>query len=40
MGLMKTARKKKKSEGLLLNILPAKVVDELKQSGSSEAKRI
>jgi class 3 adenylate cyclase len=39
MGLMKTAREKKKSEGLLLNILPAKVAEELKQTGSSEAKQ-
>jgi len=38
MGLMKTARERKKSDDLLLNILPARVADELKQTGSAEAK--
>jgi class 3 adenylate cyclase len=38
MGLMKTARERKKSDELLLNILPVKVADELKKTGSAEAK--
>lgn len=38
MGLMKTARERKKSDELLINILPVKVADELKKTGSAEAK--
>lgn len=38
MGLMKTAKERKKSDGLLLNILPVRVADELKKTGSAEAK--
>jgi class 3 adenylate cyclase/tetratricopeptide (TPR) repeat protein len=40
IGLRKTAKEKKKSEDLLLNILPAEVAEELKAKGSAEAKLI
>lgn len=36
----KIARERKRSEELLLNILPAEVADELKEKGSSEARLI
>jgi len=38
MGLRKTAIAKKKSEELLLNILPAEVAEELKLTGTAKAK--
>ena len=38
MGLLKASKEKKKSEALLLNILPSKVAEELKQTGSTNAK--
>jgi adenylate cyclase len=38
MGLMKTAKERKRSDGLLLNILPSAVAEELKDKGSAEAK--
>ncbi|MFZ4544452.1 MAG: adenylate/guanylate cyclase domain-containing protein [Saprospiraceae bacterium] len=38
IGLRKTAKEKKKSEDLLLNILPAEIAEDLKQKGFSDAK--
>jgi class 3 adenylate cyclase len=38
IGLKKTSKEKKKSEELLLNILPAEVADELKNTGEAKAK--
>lgn len=38
IGLLKTGKAKKKSEELLLNILPAEVADEIKITGSAKAK--
>ncbi|HRG57873.1 MAG TPA: adenylate/guanylate cyclase domain-containing protein [Bacteroidia bacterium] len=38
IGLKKTSKAKKKSEELLLNILPAEVADELKKTGEAKAK--
>jgi adenylate cyclase len=40
MGLRRTAKEKKVSETLLLNILPAEVAQELKAKGEAEAKLI
>jgi adenylate cyclase len=39
MGLMKTAKEKKKSDNLLLNILPSVVAEELKAKGKADAKQ-
>ncbi len=39
IGLLKTGREKKKSEELLLNILPSEVAEELKKTGTSVAKQ-
>ena len=38
MGLRKTGKAKKKSEELLLNILPAEVAEEIKTTGTAKAK--
>ncbi len=40
MGLRRTAKEKKRSDELLLNILPAEVAEELKMKGEAEAKLI
>lgn len=40
VGLKRTAREKKRSDELLLNILPAEVAEELKAKGEAEAKMI
>ncbi len=39
MGLVKTRKEKRKTEALLLNILPSEVANELKRTGASEAKQ-
>jgi adenylate cyclase len=39
LGLQRTSREKRKSEALLLNILPSEVANELKQNGEAVAKQ-
>jgi adenylate cyclase len=39
VGLQRTSREKKKSDDLLLNILPTEVAKELKQTGQTEARQ-